>query len=156
MKLTGIFGIGLYLLHALSSHLFEHKLYLLSAVEMDQIKNCLLVTRVNLLQNPFPVLWSCVTAPSWGVLGTQNKCKGVLISYVMTLHPLKWMKCQPLTCSRVWAGVLPGLLRRRLIEISLFKAVFKQHFLVGQGLSWSLVCFGQTPGKRLSLIQAQP
>lgn len=51
--------------------------------------------------------------------GHPKEVEGVLISCVMTLHPLKWMKCQPLTCSRVWAGVLPGLLRSSLIEIFL-------------------------------------
>lgn len=81
MKLIGIFGIVIHMLHALSSQLFEHKLFNFSAVKMDYIKNsvqALLVTRVNLLQHPFPVLWSCVESlriPSLGVLGTQKKCR---------------------------------------------------------------------------------
>lgn len=66
--------------------------------------------------------------------GLPKEVQGVLISCAMTLQPLKWMKCQPLTCSRVWAGVLPGLLRSSLTEIPLFKAVFKQHLFFKAGL----------------------
>lgn len=48
MKLIGIFGVGIHMLHVLSSQLFEHKLFIFSAVKMDQIKisvQALLVTR---------------------------------------------------------------------------------------------------------------
>lgn len=81
MKLIGIFGIGVHMLHALSSQTFEHKLFIFSAVKMDHIKNsvqALLVIRENFLQHPFPVLCSCVEplrTPSLGVLGTQKKSR---------------------------------------------------------------------------------